>query len=117
VPPPLAADAGLATDGRGRIVTDAALRSVSHLEIYAVGDAAAVRQSYGVMHGTCPRETLRCARGRIDCAHTKRKQPKPFRFGHVRQPVSLGCHDTVIQFTHADDTPNRFRPTGRWATP
>jgi NADH dehydrogenase FAD-containing subunit len=32
---------------------DTALRSVSHPEVYAVGDAAAVRQSYGVIHGTC----------------------------------------------------------------
>ena len=50
---PLAAAAGLTVDERGRIVTDATLRSVSHPEVYAVGDAAAIRQGYGVMHGTC----------------------------------------------------------------
>ena len=50
---PLAAAAGLTVDERGRIVTDAALRSVSHPDVYAVGDAAAIRQGYGVMHGTC----------------------------------------------------------------
>ncbi|MGW3470570.1 hypothetical protein ACWDKQ_19410 [Saccharopolyspora sp. NPDC000995] len=26
---------------------------VSHPEVYAVGDVAAIRQGYGVMHGTC----------------------------------------------------------------
>jgi hypothetical protein len=49
----LAANAGPATDDRGRILTDTALRSVSHPEVYAVGNAAAVRQSYGVIRGTC----------------------------------------------------------------
>ena len=50
---PLAAAAGLQVDDRGRIVTDESLRSVSHPNVYAVGDAAAIRQGYGVMHGTC----------------------------------------------------------------
>ena len=45
--------AGLQVDGRGRILTDESLRSVSHPNVYAIGDAAAIRQSYGVMHGTC----------------------------------------------------------------
>ncbi|WP_411125122.1 FAD-dependent oxidoreductase [Streptomyces sp. x-19] len=49
---PLAAAAGLVVDERGRIVSDAALWSVSHPEVYAAGDAAAIRQGYGVMHGT-----------------------------------------------------------------
>jgi NADH dehydrogenase FAD-containing subunit len=50
---PLAAAAGFEVDRHGRIVTDAALRSVSHPSVYAIGDAAAVRQGYGTMHGTC----------------------------------------------------------------
>ena len=50
---PIAAAAGLAVDDRGRIVTDGSLRSVSHSNVYAVGDAAAIHQGYGVMHGTC----------------------------------------------------------------
>src|SRR3954447_15820464 len=39
---PLARAAGLATDARGCAVVDATLRSVSHPEVLAVGDAAAV---------------------------------------------------------------------------
>ncbi|WP_307872647.1 NAD(P)/FAD-dependent oxidoreductase [Paractinoplanes ovalisporus] len=50
---PLAAAAGLEVDDRGRIVTDPGPRSVNHPHVYAVGDAAAVRLGYGVMHGTC----------------------------------------------------------------
>ena len=45
----------------------------------------------------------------------KGKQPKKFRFGYVHQPVSLGRHDAVIQFTHADDSPGRFYLAGRLA--
>lgn len=51
---PLAAAARLAVEEHGRILTDAALRSVSHPDVYAVGDAAVIRRRYGVMHGTPP---------------------------------------------------------------
>ena len=114
--PPLAAKAGLATDDRGRIVTDPTLRSVSHPDVYAVGDAAAVPQAYGVMHGTCQGGIPTAAHAAAQIARTlKGKQPKPFRFGYMHQPVSLGRHDGVIQFTHADDTPNRFHLSGKAA--
>ncbi|GAA2449178.1 hypothetical protein GCM10010421_46820 [Streptomyces glaucus] len=47
--------AGPAVDERGRIVTDAALRSVSHPEGYAIGDAAAIRRGRMFLAPTaCP---------------------------------------------------------------
>ncbi len=113
---PLAAAAHLDVDDRGRIVTDESLRSVSHPNVYAVGDAAAIRQRYGVMHGTCQSgipTSLHAAASIV--RELNGKQPKPFRFGYVHQPVSLGRHDAVIQFTHADDTPGRFYLAGRLA--
>jgi len=113
---PLAASAGLDVDDRGRIATDASLRSVSHPNVYAVGDAAAIRQSYGVMHGTCQSgipTSLHAAASIV--RELKGKQPRPFRFGYIHQPVSLGRHDAVIQFTHADDSPGRFYLAGRLA--
>ena len=113
---PLAAAAHLDVDDRGRIVTDGSLRSVSHPNVYAVGDAAAIRQSYGVIHGTCQSgipTSLHAAASIV--RELNGKQPKPFRFGYVHQPVSLGRHDAVIQFTHADDTPGRFYLAGRLA--
>ncbi|MFI1331643.1 NAD(P)/FAD-dependent oxidoreductase [Streptomyces sp. NPDC020845] len=113
---PLAAAAGLTVDERGRVVTDTALRSVSHPEVYAVGDAAAIRQGYGVMHGTCQggMPTGVHAALSID-RELKGKQPKPFRFGYYHTPVSLGRNDAVVQFTHPDDSPRRIYLTGRFA--
>ncbi|MFF4694333.1 NAD(P)/FAD-dependent oxidoreductase [Streptomyces chattanoogensis] len=113
---PLAAAAGLTVDDRGRIVTDAALRSVSHPEVYAVGDAAAIRQGYGVMHGTCQGGMPTGVHAAISIARAlKGKEPKPFRFGYYHTPVSLGRHDAVVQFTHPDDSPRRIYLTGSMA--
>ena len=113
---PLATAAGFTVDERGRIVTDPALRSVSHPDVYAVGDAAAIQQRYGVMHGTCQGgmptgvhaalSILRVLAGRA---------PEPFRFGYYHTPISLGRNDAVVQFTHPDDSPRRIHLTGRLA--
>ena len=113
---PLAAAAGLDVDERGRIVTDASLRSVSHPEIYAVGDAAAIRQRFGVLHGTCQGGMPTGVHAAVSIVRELNgKQPKPFRFGYYHAPVSLGRHDAVIQFTHPDDSPRRLCLTGRRA--
>ncbi|WP_320773737.1 NAD(P)/FAD-dependent oxidoreductase [Streptomyces sp. CRN 30] len=113
---PLAAAAGLAVDGSGRILTDSALRSVSHPEVYAVGDAAAVRQGYGVLHGTCQSGMPTGVHAAVSILRTlKGKRPKPFRFGHYHTPVSLGRNDAVVQFTRSDDSPRRIHLTGRTA--
>ncbi|SFP29821.1 NADH dehydrogenase, FAD-containing subunit [Amycolatopsis arida] len=113
---PLAAAAGLTVDERGRVVTDDALRSVSHPEVYAVGDAAAIRQGYGVMHGTCQGGMPTGVHAALSIVRALRgKQPKPFRFGYYHTPVSLGRDDAVVQFTRPDDSPRRTHLTGRLA--
>ncbi|MFB9832890.1 NAD(P)/FAD-dependent oxidoreductase [Actinoallomurus acaciae] len=114
--PSLAADAGIAVDDRGLILVDATLRSVSHPDIHAIGDAAAVRMAWGRIHGTC-QSGMPTAQYTADAiVRLLRGKPvKPFRFGYIHQPVSLGRHDAVIQFTHADDTPRRAYLKGRAA--
>jgi NADH dehydrogenase FAD-containing subunit len=114
---PLAAAAGLTTDASGRVVTDEFLRSVSHPDVYAVGDAAAIRQDYGIMHGTCQSGMpTGVAAARSIARSLDGRPPKAFRFGYLHTPVSLGREDAVIQFTHRDHTPGRFVLTGRLAT-
>ncbi|MFI0482669.1 NAD(P)/FAD-dependent oxidoreductase [Actinomadura sp. 9N215] len=113
---PLAADAGFAVDDRGLILVDATLRSVSHPDVHAVGDAAAVRLAWGQIHGTC-QSGMPTAQYTADAIarRLRGKTVKPFRFGYFHQPISLGRRDAVIQFTHADDTPRRAYLKGRAA--
>ncbi|MFD3494597.1 NAD(P)/FAD-dependent oxidoreductase [Streptomyces sp. NPDC058690] len=114
--PPLAAAAALAVDEHGRIVTDTTLRSVSHPDVYAIGDAAAIRQGYGTMHGTCQSGMPTGVHAALSIIRTlKGKQPKPFRFGYYHTPVSLGRHDAVVQFTRPDNSPRHIHLTGRTA--
>ncbi|MBF6326092.1 NAD(P)/FAD-dependent oxidoreductase [Nocardia cyriacigeorgica] len=114
---PVAAAAGLAVDERGRIVTEATLRSISHPNIYAVGDAAAIEQGYGLMHGTCQSGMPTGVHAAVSLARElKGKQPKAFRFGYYHTPVSLGRNDAVIQFTKPDSSPRRWYLTGKRAT-
>lgn len=113
---PLAAASGFSVDERGRIVVDAALRSVSHPDVYAVGDAAAATQRFGVLHGTCQGGIPMGLAAADSLAATLRGgTPRPFRFGYVHQPVSLGRRDAVVQFTRPDDGPRRWYLTGRAA--
>ncbi len=111
---PLARQAGLTTDGHGRVVTDGTLRSVSHPRIFAIGDAAAVKQSYGVIHGTCQSGIPTGAFAAEEITRQLSGKPRrTFRFGYLHQPVSIGRRDAVIQFTFADDTPRRWYLAGR----
>lgn len=112
----LAADAGIACDRNGRIETDRELRSVSHPDVYAIGDAAAIHQRYGVMHGTCQGGTPSGIHAADQVARDLGGKPlRPFRFGYIHQPVSLGRHDAVIQFVKRNDSPRRAVLTGKLA--
>ncbi|WP_436788605.1 NAD(P)/FAD-dependent oxidoreductase [Yinghuangia sp. YIM S10712] len=113
---PLARDSGIAVDDRGLIAVDSTLRSVSHPDIHAIGDAAAIRMAWGEIHGTCQSGMPSAQYTADTIARLLRGKPaKPFRFGYFHQPVSLGRRDAVIQFTQADDTPRRACLTGRAA--
>ena len=102
---PIAAATTLAVAGTGQIVVDATMRSVSHPDVYAVGDAGLAEGAGG--------KPLRmsCASGvpmawqaadAIAARLTGRKIPRvPLRY--FNQCVSLGRRDGIIQFVTADD--------------
>ncbi|HJQ46361.1 MAG TPA: FAD-dependent oxidoreductase [Amycolatopsis sp.] len=115
--PDLARKAGFAVDEAGRMVVDETLRSVSHPEVIAIGDAAAMHIPGG--------QELRmaCATGlpsaqigmRAVAARMSGRAPKPLRYRYLNQCISLGRRDGLIQFVHADDSPREAILTGRLA--
>nr|WP_245721514.1 FAD-dependent oxidoreductase [Nocardia crassostreae] len=111
--PTLAADSGIGTDARDLVTVDPTLRAVTHPDIYAIGDAAAIRQAWGELHGTCQSALPAGAHAADQIARELRGlEPKPFRFGYFHQPVSLGRGDAVIQYVRPDERPRRFVLTG-----
>ncbi|RDG35641.1 NAD(P)/FAD-dependent oxidoreductase [Streptomyces corynorhini] len=111
----LAVAAGIAVDEDGRIAVDSALRSVSHPDVYAAGDAASVRTP------AAGRLRMACATALPLGAHVATavvrdlsgREPEPVSFGYLLQCVSLGRHDGIVQPVRADDTPRGAVLTGR----
>jgi NADH dehydrogenase len=114
---PIAAATALQVSERGRIVVDGTMRSVSHPDVYAVGDAA-------LAHGPLGNPLrMSCASGipmawqaadSIVARLTGGKLPN-MPLGYVHQCISLGRNDAVIQLVTADDRARPAAPGGRLA--
>jgi NADH dehydrogenase FAD-containing subunit len=110
----LAATTALDVADTGRIVVDRTMRSVSHPDVYAVGDAAFAEGAGG--------KPLRmsCASGvpmawqaadAIAARLTGREVPR-VSLAYFNQCISLGRRDGIIQFVTADDRARRWFITG-----
>ncbi len=114
---PIAAATALKVTGTGQIVVDGTMRSVSHPDVYAVGDAA-----MALGPGDKPLR-MSCASGvpaawqaadAIAARLTGGKLPNvPIRY--FNQCVSLGRREGLIQYVTADDRAVRAALTGRLA--
>ncbi|MFJ8391554.1 NAD(P)/FAD-dependent oxidoreductase [Streptomyces sp. NPDC094144] len=114
---PVAQATALEVTGTGRIVVDGAMRSVSHPDVYAVGDAALATGP-----GDKPLR-MSCASGipmawqaadSIAARLTGTKPPRtPLRY--FNQCISLGRKEGLIQYVTADDRAVRAALTGRLA--
>lgn len=105
-PAGLAAGAGLAVTPDGQAVVDGYLRSVSHPEVYVIGDAAAVTvPGTGTLRMGCA-TALPMGRylGKVLAGGTS----KPFAFSYTVQCLSLGRRDGLLQLIRGDDS---MRPT------
>lgn len=112
----LAARSGLDTDERGRVRVDATMRSLSHPEVYAVGDAAAHQHLGHELRMACATALpmANCAADAI-AARLAAREATPLRFRYYHQCVSLGNRDGLIQFVKADDRPHPMLVAGRVA--
>jgi NADH dehydrogenase len=107
VAPPLAREAGLAVNERNQIVVDPFLRSISHPEIYAIGDAAHPREDPGApVRMSAVTATIMGAHG-ADClsAVLRGKAARPLSFAYLGQGIALGRHNAIGFNNYPDDKP------------
>jgi NADH:ubiquinone reductase (H+-translocating) len=112
---PLARESGLAVNAKGQMLIDPYMRSISHPDIYGAGDGAAPVDDPGAPL------RMACAVALPMGAHTadnllallEGRPQQPFNFGYVVQCVSLGRRRGLLQFVHADDSPQERVVTGR----
>ncbi|MFI6362349.1 NAD(P)/FAD-dependent oxidoreductase [Nocardia sp. NPDC050630] len=112
---PIAAATTLAVSDSGRIVVDATLRSVSHPDVYAVGDAAYAEGVGGKpLRMGCATATPMAWQGAdaIAARLTGRKVPDA-PIGYASQCISLGRRDGIVQKVTPDDQPTSTVITGR----
>jgi NADH dehydrogenase FAD-containing subunit len=110
----LATTTTLDVTGSGRIVVDRTMRSLSHPDVYAVGDA-------GLAQGPGAKPLrMSCASGipmawqaadAIAARLAGREVPK-VSLRYFNQCISLGRRDGIIQFVTADDRAKRWFITG-----
>src|SRR6266699_3254481 len=112
---PLAREAGLAVNERDQMLVDPFLRSVSHQEIYAIGDAASPVEDPGVAHVRMSAFTasIMGAHG-ADClsAILSGKTPKPLSFAYLAQAIALGRHYAIFLPLSPEDRPRSPYITG-----
>ncbi|HEY6406981.1 MAG TPA: FAD-dependent oxidoreductase, partial [Ktedonobacteraceae bacterium] len=108
VAPSLAREAGLAVNELNQIVVDPFLRSISHPEIYAIGDAAQPRENPGVrVRMSAFTATIMGAHGADSLSAVLRgKAPKPLSFAYVGQGIALGRGNAIGFNNYPDDRPN-----------
>ncbi|MEU1319879.1 NAD(P)/FAD-dependent oxidoreductase [Streptomyces tibetensis] len=114
---PIAQATALEVSGTGQIVVDGTMRSVSHPDVYAVGDAAlAMGPADKPLRMSCASgvPTAWQAADAIAARLTGGKVPNvPVRY--FNQCISLGRKDGLIQYVTADDRAVSAALTGRLA--
>ncbi|MGW0909183.1 NAD(P)/FAD-dependent oxidoreductase [Streptomyces sp. NPDC002853] len=114
---PIAEATALEVNDTGQIVVDRSMRSVSHPDVYAIGDAAeAMGPGDKPLRMSCATGTPMAwqAADAIAARLTGQKVPKtPMRY--FNQCISLGRKEGLIQYVTADDRSVNAALTGRLA--
>ncbi|WP_232668268.1 NAD(P)/FAD-dependent oxidoreductase [Pseudonocardia sp. TRM90224] len=114
---PIAAATTLEVSETGRVVVDDTMRSVSHPDVYAVGDAAFASGASGApLRMSCASgvPTAYLAADAITARLTGRAIP-PNKIGYTGQCISLGRRDAIVQWVTPDDQAKSSAFTGRTA--
>jgi NADH dehydrogenase len=92
VPSAVASAMRVEHDRRGRIVTDAAMRSVSHADVWAIGDCAAIPCASGQTYPALAQHALREARAVARNVHAvvSARAPRPFVFRSLGTMAAFG---------------------------
>lgn len=116
-PNPLVAASGLAVDDTGRAEVGRTLRSVSHPDVWVVGDAAAVPGPWGscLAMGCRTGSFTGPAAAEAIAATLGGRRARPLHYRYTHECVSLGRGQGVVQFLRADGRPARSMLTGRAA--
>jgi NADH dehydrogenase FAD-containing subunit len=115
--PTLARKAGLAVNQADRALVDATFRSVTHPDVYVIGDAAAIAGAWG------EQLAMGCRTGGftgpkvadIIAARLTGRDPQPFAYRYIHECISLGRRHGLVQFLNRDETPKDQILTGRKA--
>lgn len=115
VAPPLARESGLTVNERGQILVDPFMRSISHPEIFAVGDAAHPVEDPGVKVRMSAFTALILGAHGADClsATLKGQRPKPLSFAYSGQGIALGPRNAIGFGLYPDDKPKAYYFAGR----
>jgi NADH dehydrogenase FAD-containing subunit len=113
--PDLARKAGLAVGDNGRMVVDGTMRSVSHPEVYGIGDAAAAHMPDGreLRMGCGPGGLAGACAVRAIGDRLAGRTPRQLRVEVDGQCISLGRKDGLVQYTKADGSTLGPMLTGR----
>jgi len=99
VPSPAVARIAVNHDPRGRIAVDAAMRSTSHSNVWALGDCAAIPDPEGRPYPALAQHAVREAKqlARNVVAVLDDRQTEPFDFDALGTMVALGHSRAVVQ--------------------
>ena len=114
---PIAAATTLEVSATGQIVVDDTMRSISHADVYAVGDAALAPGANGdPLRMSCASgvPTAYQAADAIAARLTGRPLPEN-KIGYLGQCISLGRRDALVQWVTPDDQPKPSALTGKTA--
>ncbi|WP_410616916.1 NAD(P)/FAD-dependent oxidoreductase [Amycolatopsis sp. lyj-109] len=114
---PIAAGTTLEVAATGQIVVDETMRSVSHPDVYAVGDAAFAPGANGApLRMSCASGVPSAYQAADAIAARLTGRPLPEnKIGYTGQCISLGRRDALVQWVTPDDQPKPSALTGRTA--